>query len=74
MRLPMNEDPVDENGDPAFALRGYGGQGVSHPLTKRASLVGLAFLTERAGFEPAVRYDPYTGLANRRIQPLCHLS
>jgi hypothetical protein len=26
------------------------------------------------GFEPTVRYYPYTGLANQRLQPLGHLS
>ncbi len=31
-------------------------------------------LAERTGFEPAVRFDPYTGLANRRFRPLSHLS
>ena len=30
--------------------------------------------TERAGFEPAERFDTFTGLANRRFQPLSHLS
>lgn len=31
--------------------------------------------TERAGFEPAIQSDtPYNGLANRRLQPLGHLS
>jgi hypothetical protein len=29
---------------------------------------------ERTGFEPAVGFDPYTGLANRRFRPLSHLS
>lgn len=29
---------------------------------------------ERMGFEPMVRCDPYTGLANRRFRPLSHLS
>ena len=32
-------------------------------------------LAERGGFEPPVGvFSPYNGLANRRIQPLCHLS
>ena len=31
--------------------------------------------TERAGFEPAIQGNtPYNGLANRRLQPLGHLS
>ena len=29
---------------------------------------------ERTGFEPAVGFDPYTDLANRRFRPLSHLS
>ncbi len=31
-------------------------------------------LAERAGFEPAVRFDSYDGLANRSFRPLRHLS
>jgi hypothetical protein len=31
-------------------------------------------MAERGGFEPPVRFNPYNGLANRRIRPLCHLS
>ena len=31
-------------------------------------------MAERAGFEPAVRYDPYDDLANRCFRPLSHLS
>jgi hypothetical protein len=30
--------------------------------------------TERAGFEPAVGFNPYDGLANRSYRPLRHLS
>ena len=29
---------------------------------------------DRAGFEPAVGFAPYAGLANRYLQPLGHLS
>ena len=29
---------------------------------------------DRAGFEPAVEFAPYAGLANRYLQPLGHLS
>ena len=31
-------------------------------------------MAERAGFEPAVEFDPYDGLANRSFRPLRHLS
>jgi hypothetical protein len=31
-------------------------------------------LAEREGFEPSKEISPLTGLANQRIQPLCHLS
>src|SRR6266511_540691 len=31
-------------------------------------------MAERGGFEPPVRFNPYSGLANRRLQPLGHLS
>ena len=30
--------------------------------------------TERAGFEPAVQFDPYAALAKRCFRPLSHLS
>src|ERR1039458_7366553 len=31
-------------------------------------------MAERGGFEPPIRFNPYNGLANRRLQPLGHLS
>ena len=31
-------------------------------------------MAERKGFEPSIRVSPYNGLANRRLQPLGHLS
>jgi hypothetical protein len=31
-------------------------------------------LAETGGFEPPIRCDPYNGLANRRLQPLGHVS
>jgi hypothetical protein len=31
-------------------------------------------MAERGGFEPPVRFYSYNGLANRRLQPLGHLS
>ena len=31
-------------------------------------------IAERGGFEPPIRFNPYNGLANRRFQPLSHLS
>ena len=31
-------------------------------------------VAERKGFEPLIRVSPYNGLANRRLQPLGHLS
>jgi hypothetical protein len=31
-------------------------------------------VAEGTGFEPAIRYNPYNGLANRRLQPLGHPS
>ena len=30
--------------------------------------------SERQGFEPWIQFYPYNGLANRRLQPLGHLS
>ena len=31
-------------------------------------------MAERGGFEPPIQFNPYNGLANRRLQPLGHLS
>ena len=31
-------------------------------------------MAEKGGFEPPIRFNPYTGLANQRLQPLGHLS
>ncbi len=33
-----------------------------------------AYLAERAGFEPAIRFNPYTRFPGVRLQPLGHLS
>src|SRR5688572_3587855 len=45
------------------------------PLIMRESaLEALRELAERMGFEPMIRVSPYNGLANRRLQPLGHLS
>lgn len=41
----------------------------SQPFTAVGS-----FDAERAGFEPAVRFDPYAALAKRCFRPLSHLS
>ncbi len=41
----------------------------SHSLTADGS-----FEAERAGFEPAVGFDPYAALAKRCYRPLSHLS
>jgi hypothetical protein len=51
--------------------RGASGEGREKaPLQAEEALVK----TERAGFEPAVRFNPYDGLANRSFRPLRHLS
>ena len=58
-------------------LRATGQSAIEKPpqdLFDDELVAALDAVTERAGFEPAVRFDTYTGLANRRIQPLCHLS
>ena len=31
-------------------------------------------MAETRGFEPPIGFDPYNGLANRRLQPLGHVS
>jgi hypothetical protein len=48
--------------------------GVLQPLGSPRITNRRSFATERTGFEPAVGYNPYTGLANRRFRPLSHLS
>jgi hypothetical protein len=49
---------------------------VRRPISNR--LYSLAKMSERLaegmGFEPTIRYNPYNGLANRRLQPLGHPS
>jgi hypothetical protein len=34
----------------------------------------LKFMAETTGFEPVVVFNDYNGLANRRFQPLSHVS
>src|SRR3954466_3551911 len=41
---------------------------------QRAAIVGDGRRTERAGFEPAMEFDPHTRLAGECLQPLGHLS
>ena len=46
-------------------------QTLGFPVDARAGVIS----TERGGFEPPIQSDtPYNGLANRRLQPLGHLS
>lgn len=33
-----------------------------------------SYPAEKGGFEPPIEFYPYNGLANRRLQPLGHLS
>jgi hypothetical protein len=65
------------------------GRQMGNPVNIIATVVGRLFavtrnvpqnrhffslLAERMGFEPMIRFRPYNGLANRRLQPLGHLS
>jgi hypothetical protein len=43
-------------------------------MEKQEPALAGSFDTERAGFEPAVRYYPHADLANRCFRPLSHLS
>ncbi len=46
-------------------------------FTRVFGLFGMLWyqeLEETEGFEPSIRYNPYNGLANRRLQPLGHVS
>src|SRR5687767_2708185 len=52
---------------------------IEHSLLPGESFQGWAYstcLVQRRGRDsnPRYRFTPYTGLANRRIRPLCHLS
>src|SRR3989344_4629517 len=40
----------------------------------RLSQNAKSFSAEREGFEPSIRFYPYSDLANRRTRPLCDLS
>ena len=42
--------------------------------TKVMKAVVYEEVAERGGFEPPIQFNPYNGLANRRLQPLGHLS
>src|SRR5262249_52862158 len=43
-------------------------------LFERQRTRANGLLAETGGFEPPIRCDPYNGLANRRLQPLGHVS
>ena len=43
-------------------------------ITKSAPLRARFGNSEREGFEPSIRFNPYSDLANRRTRPLCDLS
>ncbi len=68
----------------ALNRRGRSGPGVSpvgfgfgsHRRDARATtrLMERIEVAERGGFEPPIQFNPYIGLANRRLQPLGHLS
>src|SRR5437773_699824 len=44
------------------------------PVSHGVRALSAAGTTERAGFEPAARFNPCDGLANRSFRPLRHLS
>ena len=51
---------------------------ISRPLSpnNKEPAEGGLFVVDtagREGFEPSIRFNPYNGLANRRLQPLGHL-
>ena len=46
----------------------------SQTLEKKKPAKAGSFLTERAGFEPAVGFYPHAALAKRCFRPLSHLS
>lgn len=61
---------LDKTGTTAISRNNFGSQLFENKhVTSRQ-----VFQAERTGFEPVERCDPFTGLANRRIRPLCHLS
>src|SRR4051812_32993885 len=49
-------------------------EAASQILMELAVPTHQVFQAERTGFEPAVGFDPYICLANRRFRPLSHLS
>ncbi len=48
-------------------------RGSERRTTRLSELAGLV-LAERAGFEPAVRFETYTRFPGVRFKPLIHLS
>jgi hypothetical protein len=47
---------------------------VAHSRLRRAKNHPKSLSTERAGFEPAMEFNPHTRLAGECLQPLGHLS
>ena len=41
---------------------------------RRETRMDVNGVAERAGFEPAIRFNPYTRFPGVRLQPLGHLS
>ncbi len=47
---------------------------LSRVRKKLSDICGLNLMAEKGGFEPPVRFDPYTRFPSVPFQPLTHLS
>src|SRR5262249_51313174 len=81
--VPLPVDPAVREFVIASAVAKYASFLRAHCSAKRSCFSGLferqwtranGALAETGGFEPPIRCDPYNGLANRRLQPLGHVS
>src|SRR5215472_17432448 len=81
--VPLPVDPAVREFVIASAVAKYASFLRAHCSAKRSCFLGLferqriranGLLAETGGFEPPIRCDPYNGLANRRLQPLGHVS
>src|SRR5215470_15041313 len=81
--VPLSVNPAVREFVIASAVAKYASFLRAHCSAKSSRFSGLferqrtranRLLAETGGFEPPIRCDPYNGLANRRLQPLGHVS
>ncbi|MEA2373521.1 MAG: hypothetical protein QOH12_3915, partial [Solirubrobacteraceae bacterium] len=71
---PRPDPPELAQEGPGRAATGQGGEGTDEAPISRGLSSDESRLAERAGFEPAMEFNPHTRLAGECLQPLGHLS